>query len=49
MKIAMAFCILSLIISAGAFRRHPLSLANAGLGEGERVEVVGKTEDEEKR
>jgi hypothetical protein len=49
MTIVMAFCILSVIISAGAFRRHPLSLANAGLGEGERVEVIGKTGDEEKR
>jgi hypothetical protein len=49
MKIVMAFCILAVIISAGAFRRHPLSLENAGLGEGERVEVIGKTGDEEKR
>jgi hypothetical protein len=48
MKIVMAFCILSVIISAGAFRRHPLSLENAGLGEGERVEVIKKTGDEEK-
>jgi hypothetical protein len=40
MRIVMGFAIVSLVVSLLAFRRHPLDLNAAGLGEGERVETV---------
>jgi hypothetical protein len=40
MRIVMGFALASLVISLLAFRRHPLDLNAAGLGEGERVETV---------
>jgi hypothetical protein len=40
MRIVMGFALASLVISLLAFRRHPLDLNTAGLGEGERVETV---------
>src|SRR5277367_3488258 len=40
MRIVMGFALASLIISLLAFRRHPLDLNAAGLGEGERVETI---------
>jgi hypothetical protein len=40
MRIVMGFALASLLVSLLAFRRHPLDLKNAGLGEGERVEAI---------
>lgn len=40
MRIVMGFALASLVISLLAFRRHPLDLNAAGLGEGERVETI---------
>jgi len=40
MRIVMGFALASLVISLLAFRRHPLDLNAAGLGEGERVETL---------
>jgi hypothetical protein len=40
MRIVMGFALASLVVSLLAFRKHPLDLNNAGLGEGERVESV---------
>lgn len=40
MRILMGFAIASLVVSLLAFRRHPLDLNAAGLGEGERVEMI---------
>lgn len=39
MKIALGFSALSLCICLFAYRRNPLSLEHAGIGEGEVVEV----------
>jgi hypothetical protein len=39
MKIVLGFSIVSLCICLFAYRRNPLSLEHAGLGEGEVVEV----------
>ena len=40
MRIVMGFAVASLVMSLLAFRRHPLDLKAAGLGEGERVETL---------
>lgn len=43
MKIVMGFSILSFFISMTAFRRKPLGLEHAGLGEGERDDAEDDT------